>query len=341
MNVKTCFFGPILLASAMMRAQAPEIVQAYIDRYKDVAVAEMQRSGIPASIILAQGIHETEAGTSELVLRSNNHFGIKCKAEWTGDVVYHDDDARGECFRSYDKPEDSYRDHSEFLRGSPRYARLFRLKLEDYTGWAQGLKKAGYATNPRYPQILIHLIEEYRLERYTLIAMGKLAPDGSNAPVTDNPGTTAVTEDATTGEPAAETPGAAIDSANRYPEGLFRINFTKVVFARTGMSMLALSNQYDVPLPRLFEFNEMPEADVLGPGQLIFLQRKRKTGINPYHVVVPGESLYLISQREGIRYESLLELNQLQRGEEPATGERISLQRTAPGKPVVRNLGSR
>ena len=315
------------------------MVQAYIDRYKDVAVAEMQRSGIPASIILAQGIHETEAGTSELVLRSNNHFGIKCKAEWTGDVVYHDDDARGECFRSYDKPEDSYRDHSEFLRGSPRYAALFRLKPEDYSGWAHGLKKAGYATNPKYPQILIHLIEEYRLERYTLIALGKLAPD---APVAKNAGAETNQDEAETGKPAPgnDAPPEP-DSASRYPEGLFKINYTRVVFARSGMSMLALSNQYEIPLPRLFEFNDMPETDVLGAGQLIFLQRKRKTGMDPYHLVLPGENLYVISQREGVRYESLLELNQLRRGEEPAAGERISLQRSAPGKPALRSLGSR
>src|SRR5579871_5791991 len=144
-------------------AQKPADIANYINAYKEVAINEMQRSGIPASIILAQGIHETEAGTSELVRKSNNHFGIKCKDTWTGSVVYHDDDERGECFRSYDKPEDSYKDHSDFLHASPRYAFLFKLDPMDYQGWAYGLKRAGYATNIRYSQILIKLIEDYKL----------------------------------------------------------------------------------------------------------------------------------------------------------------------------------
>ncbi len=326
----------LLLVSLAAGAQPADVVKNYIDRYKDIAITEMQRSGIPASIILAQGIHETEAGTSELVLRSNNHFGIKCKAEWTGDVVYHDDDARGECFRSYDKPEDSYRDHSEFLKNSSRYAFLFQLKPEDYKGWAQGLKRAGYATNPKYPQILIHLVEEYQLERYTLIALGKMQAD---APVASNPGAAAEVEEKESNGLTGPTAGA--DSASRYPEGQFKINFTKVVFAPAGMSMLALSNQYDVPLARLYDFNDMPQTDILEAGQLVFLQRKRKTGMNPYHPVSPGETLYLICQREGVRYESLLELNSLRKGEEPAAGERISLQHIAPAKPSLRSTGSR
>ncbi len=149
----------------------------YINTYKLLAIAEMQRSGVPASIILAQGIHETSAGTSDLVIASNNHFGIKCKASWTGQVVYHDDDARGECFRSYATAADSYRDHSDYLSQSPRYAFLFKLNPEDYESWAYGLKKAGYATNVKYSQILIKLIRDYDLQKYSLIALGKLPPE--------------------------------------------------------------------------------------------------------------------------------------------------------------------
>ncbi len=117
------------------------IIQDYINTYKDLAIEEMQRTGVPASIKLAQGIHETMAGTSDLVLKSNNHFGIKCKSNWTGESVTHDDDARGECFRKYDSPLDSYRDHSDFLKGSQRYASLFKLDPLDYADWAYGLKK--------------------------------------------------------------------------------------------------------------------------------------------------------------------------------------------------------
>ena len=153
-------------------AQSPVIVQ-YINSYKFIAIKEMQRTGIPASITLAQGILETQAGCSDLVKSSNNHFGIKCKNTWLGDKVYHDDDEKGECFRAYSNAEDSYRDHSDFLKNSPRYAFLFKIAPEDYQDWARGLKKAGYATNPKYPQQLIKYIEDYDLQLYTLIAQGK------------------------------------------------------------------------------------------------------------------------------------------------------------------------
>src|SRR5580700_8846933 len=146
----------------------------YVNTYKALAMAEEQRSGVPAAITLAQGLHESEAGTSELVRNSNNHFGIKCKEDWKGAVVYHDDDSRQECFRSYATAADSYRDHSDFLRRGSRYAFLFQLDPTDYEGWAYGLKKAGYATNIKYSQILIKLIKDYNLQQYSMIALGKL-----------------------------------------------------------------------------------------------------------------------------------------------------------------------
>ena len=139
------------------KAQNNDVILQYISTYREAAVAEMQRTGVPASITLAQGIHETMAGTSELVRKSNNHFGIKCKASWTGESVTHDDDLRGECFRKYDDPIDSYRDHSDFLKTGTRYASLFDLDPLDYRDWAYGLKRVGYATNPKYPVILIKL----------------------------------------------------------------------------------------------------------------------------------------------------------------------------------------
>jgi flagellum-specific peptidoglycan hydrolase FlgJ len=172
MNLKLRILVFMMLLARLLPAQSPEQITTYINTYKLIAIAEMQRTGVPASIILAQGIHETQAGTSDLVIASNNHFGIKCKDTWTGQVVYHDDDARGECFRSYATAEDSYRDHSDFLSRSPRYTFLFKLNPEDYESWAYGLKKAGYATNVKYSQILIKLIRDYDLEKYSLVAMG-------------------------------------------------------------------------------------------------------------------------------------------------------------------------
>ncbi|MBK5272943.1 MAG: glucosaminidase domain-containing protein, partial [Bacteroidia bacterium] len=179
-NKRSSFIIILLFLSFMTRAQDPMVIEEYINTYKDLAIKEMQRTGVPASIKLAQGIHETMAGTSDLVLKSNNHFGIKCKNTWLGASVTHDDDLRGECFRKYSSAIDSYKDHSDFLKSSTRYSFLFNLEPTDYKDWAYGLKKAGYATNPKYPQIIIGLIEKYRLQDYTLIAMGK-APVFENA----------------------------------------------------------------------------------------------------------------------------------------------------------------
>src|SRR6187399_3296767 len=142
--------------------------EQYIALYKDIAIREMKRMGVPAAISLAQGLLETESGNSVLVKKSNNHFGIKCKSTWTAGGVNHDDDAPDECFRTYKTADDSYRDHSNFLRGSDRYSFLFGLSPTDYKGWAYGLKKAGYATNPKYPGILIKHIEQYNLQQYSL-----------------------------------------------------------------------------------------------------------------------------------------------------------------------------
>src|SRR5260221_1608186 len=207
MNYKWLIVWVLLVAGTLnLQAQMSANGVIYVNTYKVIAMAEMQRSGIPASIILAQGLHESEAGTSELVKQSNNHFGIKCKDDWKGQVVYHDDDSRHECFRSYAAAADSYKDHSDFLRRSNRYAFLFDMDPTDYEGWAYGLKKAGYATNIRYSQILIKLIKDYNLQQYSLIAIGKLKP--SDEVVLSMPGLAPVTALAADG--AARTAGADV-----------------------------------------------------------------------------------------------------------------------------------
>ncbi|MBE7170954.1 MAG: LysM peptidoglycan-binding domain-containing protein [Williamsia sp.] len=308
-------------------AQKVEDVLAYIAAYKDIAMAEMKRTGIPAAIKLAQGIHETEAGKSDLVQKSNNHFGIKCKATWTGDKVFHDDDARGECFRSYSKAEDSYMDHSDFLKGNPRYAFLFNLDPTDYEGWAYGLKKAGYATNIRYPEILIKLIQKYNLEDYSLIALGRmneadhaLVAGGTSLPSQIFSGFAKQTAAA----PKEEAP------APNYPAGEFTLNETKVVWAAPNTSWLAIAEKYHIPLSRLWDYNDLEKDDeVLAKGQLVFLQRKKKTGATPYHTVQKGEDLYGICQAEGIRFENLLDFNRLSETAQPATGEKLYLQSPA------------
>jgi len=341
MKYKWFIVWVLLLAGADVRAQISANGVIYVNTYKLIAMAEMQRSGIPASIILAQGLHETEAGTSDLVKQSNNHFGIKCKEDWKGPVVYHDDDSRHECFRSYATAADSYRDHSDFLKRGSRYAFLFDLEPTDYEGWAYGLRKAGYATNIRYSQILIKLIKDYNLQQYSLIAMGKMKP--SEEVVLTMPGmapVTALAADSTgggTGESggvSGKSSGAAAGQAEvSYPEGEFQINKTKVVYAQAGTSLLSIANQYNVSLPRLLEFNDMKEEDVLVKGQLIFLQRKRREGSIGFHVVRVGEHLYDICQVEGIRLQDMLEMNQLTPDDQPAAGEKIYLQGSAPSRP--------
>jgi LysM repeat protein len=333
MKIKLQLLFFMLGFARMLPAQSPDQINNYINTFKFLAIAEMQRSGVPASIILAQGIHETSAGTSDLVIASNNHFGIKCKTGWTGQVVYHDDDARGECFRGYLTAADSYKDHSDYLRQTPRYGFLFQLNPEDYESWAYGLKKAGYATNIRYPQILIKLIIEYDLEKYTLIAMGKLPAEPLVAATTK---TNARETIAGFTDSSLQSPPASVS----YPEGPFSINAAKVVYAKAGVSLLSLSNQYDIPLAHLLEFNDMNQENVLNNDQLIFLQRKRKTGSTVFHIVQPGESMYSICQTEGIRYESMMEYNHLKPGEEAASGEKIYLQAGTPNKPSLKNPGS-
>jgi LysM repeat protein len=319
-----------LLAVKGVWAQNNSDVIDYINRYKELAIREMQRSGVPASITLAQGIHETMAGKSDLVLKSNNHFGIKCRAEWTGEKVYHDDDARGECFRSYPSAADSYADHSDFLKKGQRYAFLFQIDPANYSDWAYGLRKAGYATNIKYSQILIKYIEDYNLQQYTLIALGKISPKdeilaGNGKPLTISNGV-AIRD---IGVPVVAKP------AVNYPAGEFKINDTRVLFAKAGTSFLAIAEQYDVKLKHLLDFNDLDdEGDgVLKQDQLIFLQRKRKTGAAEFHEVQPGESLYDIAQAEGIRLESLIGYNLLQDQPVPAVGEKLYLQTKAPARP--------
>jgi hypothetical protein len=332
-NIRLLFIFLLLAAGITGRAQRNETILNYIDSYKEVAVAEMQRSGVPASITLAQGIHETMAGTSELVRKSNNHFGIKCNTGWTGESVSHDDDARGECFRKYDDPLQSYRDHSDFLKNRPRYAFLFQIDPLDYEDWARGLKKAGYATNPKYPQILIKLIEDYHLQDYTLIAMGKMEAGqemiAKNKPVSNSQATQVSQTRKESIQPVAE-----IEKIN-YPSGEFRINETRVVFVPRNTPLLSIAKQYHVPLARIFEFNEMQETEELQNDQLIYLQRKRKTGANEFHIVKPGETLAHIASVECIRMEMLLELNYLNASARPAVGEQLYLHKKAPGMPKL------
>jgi LysM repeat protein len=340
MQTRIILFFLLITVAATVKAQRPDDIVQYINTYRQIAIEEEERTGVPAAVKLAQGIHETQAGTSELVRKSNNHFGIKCKNTWTGDKVYHDDDARGECFRSYTQPEQSYRDHSDFLKSSPRYAFLFQLDPTDYKAWANGLRRAGYATNYRYAQILVKLIEDYNLEQYTLIAMGKLPPPDEM--LANNSGNTSsiviqeVKPSVTSSAVVKEVPEAKITLIRPdYPAGEFNINNARVVFVKEGTALLSVSEEHHISFARLLDFNDLNDGGIVKADQLVFLQRKRKTGITEFHVVQPGEALYDICQAEGIRMENLLTDNFLTENMHPATGEKLYLQSIAPARPLL------
>jgi len=274
----------LLLAFATMgQAQQPAVdplVEAYIDMYRDAAIREMQRSGVPASIKLAQGILESGAGSSTLARASHNHFGIKCKSGWTGERVFHDDDEKGECFRKYTNPEESYRDHSDFLRNQPRYASLFALDPTDYRGWAQGLKQAGYATNPRYPDLLVQYIETYRLDEITRdVVAGRIGPDRSPRPSETLALTRGTTRERAPDPAVSDLVTVKPDEAGSSQAGArhsggFRLFRERSVLVRKGTSLLAVAEEHGLPLPRLLEWNDLgPEADILPQDRMIRLRR--------------------------------------------------------------------
>ncbi|MEO5997219.1 MAG: glucosaminidase domain-containing protein [Chitinophagaceae bacterium] len=326
------FFLLIIIAATKLVAQKASDVLEYIASFKDIAIKEMKRTGVPAAIKLAQGIHETEAGKSDLVVKSNNHFGIKCKADWNGDRVFHDDDSRGECFRSYSNPEQSFMDHSDFLKRSSRYSFLFELDPTDYEGWAFGLKKAGYATNVKYSQILINLIRTYNLEDYTLIALGKMK-ESDHLLATNNIIGSIITPRE---ESAIVDAGPQMMNVPPYPAVQFAINNTKVIYVNSKTPWLSLAEQYNIPLSRLWDFNDLEkDDDILQKPQLVYLQRKRKVGGGEFHVMKNGEDLYDVCQSEGIRYESLLELNHLNGNRTPAVGEKLNLKYPATAPPSL------
>lgn len=295
------FLFLIFISSLTGRAQriSPE---EYIETYRDLAMREMQRSGVPAAITLAQGIFESESGNSNLVKESNNHFGIKCKPEWMGDRVYHDDDLKGECFRKYDSAALSYADHSDFLRSRPNYATLFELDPADYKSWAYGLKKAGYATNPRYPQLVIKVIEQYRLNDYSLMVLNRPLDDsGANASFATK-----------TYKTIRNEVRAVVTSDDLKKIKTTRHLGLKAVFAEKGMSLLAIATKYNIALVDLLEYNDLLEDGLMDEDGWIYLQSKKTEGDKLKYIVKGGETTYSIAQENGMQLSYLLAYNGLE-----------------------------
>jgi LysM repeat protein len=291
--------------------------EEYIETYRDIAIEEMRTNGIPASIKLAQGILESGFGNSELATRANNHFGIKCNG-WTGRSVLQDDDAKNECFRAYNDPIESWRDHSQFLRTRPWYAPLFELDPTDYKAWAHGLRRAGYATNPRYAQLLIRVIEENNLTQYDKMAIDLLAelpasPNLRNA--SSRPARPARTQTVEDFAPVSFEAVRTVQTNNR----------VRYIVARQGDTPERIAEELSMRAWQIERYNELENGRRIQPGQIVYLQPKRKQGVKAVHIVQPGETLYDISQLHGIRLDQLLSRNNMQPSQLPQPGQKILL----------------
>lgn len=285
-------------------------VEQYVEKYAPIAVDEMFRSRIPASITLAQGLLESGNGNSRLALVANNHFGIKCKADWKGETLNEDDDAPQECFRKYPTPLDSYRDHSEFLMKGQRYAFLFDLEPTDYKSWAMGLRKAGYATNPKYGEILIATIEKNNLQRFDVV----------------KPNAVEVKE-------IAEEKKEIVQQQQNLV-----INKIPATIAKDGESYATIASAYDMRVWQIYKYNDLYKTDYIHAGDTLYLKPKNYKGLVATHTVEGYENMHMISQRYAVKLSRLLKYNRMKEGQEPAQGQQIYLQAKRPDSVVLRTV---
>ncbi len=301
-----------MLAVSLSVAAVLEPYETYIQKYSSIAVSEMRRTGVPASITLAQGIVESAAGQSTLASKYNNHFGIKCHNDWKGKKTYRDDDKQGECFRVYSNAAASFKDHSDFLRYKDRYKSLFNLEPTDYKGWAKGLKAAGYATDPGYAAKLIKVIEEYQLYRFD----NQMADDVPEPPL------------------AIEQPVEITRSEARevirisLSRDVYEVNGVPCIYAVQGDTYATIASAYDLFPGEILRFNDLSEDRPLRAGEIVYLQRKKTKaakGLDKYIADVDSGSLRDISQRFGVKLSSLCKLNSLKKDAVPSEGDTIYL----------------
>ncbi|MEA3505758.1 MAG: glucosaminidase domain-containing protein [Bacteroidota bacterium] len=311
MNRKIFLFLPILIFSFNAFSQdAYKLRERYIREYKVMAINEMNRYGIPASITLAQGILESGAGGSRLATKAKNHFGIKCHKSWKGKKIYQKDDVLRDCFRVYNDESESYRDHSEFLFNRSRYAFLFELEITDYKGWARGLKKAGYATNPKYSRLLIKLIEDYKLYRYD----EKYSPDEEMLVALYQKGYHF---------PQPEKFRKVEIKGDRQ---VYQNNKKLFVFVEKGDTYFQLARKFNIRLGKLKKYNDMDESDFLKVGQMVYLEKKcwRNKDVKRY-IVTEEDTWYSISQRYGVRIKWLWRFNRVKNPMHIHAGQKLWL----------------
>jgi LysM repeat protein len=327
----------LLLAASCRTAKIPTTpavvsgtASGYIEAYKGIAVSEMKRSGVPASITLAQGMLESDYGRSTLARMGNNHFGIKCHNDWRGQTIRQHDDRRNECFRKYQKAEDSFYDHSDFLRSGSRYSFLFDLDPKNYKAWAHGLKKAGYATNPDYAGLLIRKIEENRLylldESYTASGAGPHA-QSRQMEIQAKQGTGTAAQKAPVQE-VNVTFGAVMARVPRIQEN----NKLQYIIVKEGDTREKIEKEFQMLRWELARYNELKSDFVPVTGQILYLQPKRDKAEagKDFHTVADGDTMYKISQIYGIQLGYLLEMNRMQEGTEPVPGQKIWLRNIKP-----------
>ncbi|PCJ01434.1 MAG: hypothetical protein COB15_00490 [Flavobacteriales bacterium] len=274
--------------------------EEYIETYKNDAIKEMMKSGVPASITLAQGILESGDGNSPLAVYAKNHFGVKCHSGWKGKSMRLDDDEKDECFRKYETVYESFSDHSDFLVTRSRYGFLFELKITDYKGWAKGLKKAGYATNPKYADLLIMLIEKNNLDQYDNYA--KVPP-----------------------RKLSKTRSSKVLASSKSTRSIKLHNRIKYIRAKKGDTFYRITQDFDMNLWQVFKYNDLNKSDVLKIGDIIYLQPKRNKAKEKIHIVTKGETMRDISQLYGVKLKKLYKKNNMFVGTQPNEGDQIYL----------------
>jgi LysM repeat protein len=309
-------FIALLLFATGFAQQRQFSREEYIQKYYPLAISEMERSGIPASITLAQGCWESQNGNSILATEGNNHFGIKCKSEWKGKKIYHDDDAKGECFRKYAHAEASYIDHSNFLMSGSRYSFLFQLDPKDYTGWARGLKQAGYATDPSYPERLIKIIEEFKLYVYDEYG--------------DNRQLALIKQD-------PEKPKAVKSSITRTTNISRKIelrNGLRSIVVGEGDTYESLTKRFKLKDWQLYTYNDFAKSRQPRPNEILYIQAKYKKANKQHkqHVTENGDTMHYIAQRYGLKLKPLIRRNRMDEGQEPAVGQIVYLHHKRPRK---------
>ncbi len=309
-------------ASAQYSVDGPRMTrQQYIEQFKQLAIEHMEIYGIPASIKMAQALHESDNGNSRLAREANNHFGIKCKSNWTGETITHTDDAPDECFRKYASAEDSWRDHSEFLDNSPRYQDLFKLDPKDYKGWAYGLMKAGYATNPRYAEALIKIIEDNQLylldEGQPLPTLAENTPEETVKPVEVEESRDKIDVD--------NYRISSMTSKNGRP--IYHNNQSQFVMAVPGDTYETIAAEFGMSAKKLRKYNDVYPAAAVAPGEMVYIKAKARRATNGkmIHVARPGDTMHSIAQQYGIRLKSLLKINHRSLDSRITEGQQIRL----------------